>query len=151
MRLGLEPDQCGQGAERADFRFLFPRRGDQDEARARTSDIWYFIAAFLGVVLIQSWLASSLTPEIPYSEFRTLLSQDKVTDLVIGPNSVSGRYRTPPTDPPDHFVTYRVDPALAQEIATSGAKFTGQPGPGLLASVLGWLLPRDPSQPRPMV
>jgi cell division protease FtsH len=103
--------------------------------------LWYFIAAFLGVILIQSLLAESITPEIPYSQFQTLLAQGKLTDLVVGPNSIDGKYRTTPKGQPDDFVTYRVDPALAAQMAKSGATFTGQPGPGLLASVLGWLLP----------
>jgi hypothetical protein len=66
----------------------------------------------LGVLLIRSFLAQNLMPEIPYSEFQLLLSQNR--HLVVGPNSITGKYREISSGMPDTFITYRVVPALAQ-------------------------------------
>ncbi len=104
---------------------------------------WYIVAALLAIILIQNIFALTIAPsaEIPYSEFQTLVAQDKLTDLVIGTNEITGRYRTPPPGKPAQFSTFRVDPALAQQLTKTGISFSGQPGPGALATLLAWIVP----------
>ncbi|HTW28954.1 MAG TPA: ATP-dependent zinc metalloprotease FtsH [Acetobacteraceae bacterium] len=102
---------------------------------------WYLIAAVLGIVVIQGLLAPSLTPTIPYSQFQALVQQDKVTDLAVGPNSITGRYRDPPAGQPDTFTTYRVDPEIARLLSRPDVIFSGQPGAGFMVSLLSWFAP----------
>ena len=122
----------------------------------------YIIVAFPAVIVIQGLLYQpSHIKTIPYSEFQKLIDQDKVTDLVIGPDQITGSYKKPEGQPntaagqagtaggrasappvqPQHFVTQRVPQDLAKTLAEKGLTFSGQPGPGLLQTVLGWLLP----------
>jgi cell division protease FtsH len=110
--------------------------------REHQINFWYIIAAFVAVLVFQDLLfQQSHTKTIPYSEFQQLIDQGKVTDLVIGPAQITGTYNDPTDKNVPHFVTYRVDPALAQSLTKGNLSFSGEPGPGLLQAVLGWLMP----------
>ncbi len=117
-----------------------------DIKREHQINFWYIIAAFLAVLLIQDFLyQSQLIKTIPYSEFQKLLDNGAVTDVVVGPGRITGTLKAPdgqmPGAEPQHFVTERVPQELAQILAEKGVKFSGEPGPGLLQTVLGWILP----------
>ncbi|WP_395021394.1 ATP-dependent zinc metalloprotease FtsH [Dongia sp.] len=102
----------------------------------------YVIAAFLAVMLIQSWLNQpSHTKEIPYSEFQKLADEGKISDLLIGQTTISGTIKDAQENEPQHFLTNRVEPALAERLQKDNLSFSGQAGPGLWQSVLGWLMP----------
>jgi cell division protease FtsH len=123
--------------------------------REHQINFWYIIAAFVAVLLIQDLLYQpSHVKTIPYSEFEQLVDQGKVTDLVVGPDQITGTYKaaegqanaplgqaTTPEAQPQHFVTRRVPQDLAETLAKKGLTFSGQPGPGLLQTALGWLMP----------
>ncbi|VCJ27925.1 ATP-dependent zinc metalloprotease FtsH [Burkholderia pseudomallei] len=110
--------------------------------REHQINLIYVLAAMIGVLLIQSLVSQ---PEhiktIPYSEFQQLASQGKVTDLVVGPSRITGTFKDVPKGAPPHFSTLRVDPALAQSLAKENVTFSGEPEPGLLPTILGWLMP----------
>jgi len=117
--------------------------------------LWYFIGALLSLVLIQALLYQPTDIKtIPYSEFEQLVDQGKVANLVIGPQRITGTYKTaePPAKAPQgqaaaakaepkHFVTYRVPSGLADELAKKKLSFSGEPPPGLLETALSWILP----------
>jgi cell division protease FtsH len=130
--------------------------------REHQINFWYIIAAFLGIILIQNLLYQpSHIKTIPYSEFEHLVDQGKVNDLVVGPDQITGTYKAPEgkantgggqtntpggetaasQDQPQHFITQRVPQDLAETLAKKGLTFSGQPGPGMLQTVLGWLMP----------
>ncbi len=101
----------------------------------------YVIAAFLGILATQYFLYSTTYQVISYSDFQTLTDQLKVTDIVVSEKQITGTYKTPISGGITHFVTNRVDPALAQELAKTKVKFSGETGPGLFEQILGWLMP----------
>lgn len=104
-------------------------------------NIWYFIICFSVLVLAQSWWAQQRSVEsIPYSEFLRLLNEDKLLDLSVNQQRISGKLKEPINDR-TYFTTNRVDPALAQELAQSQVSFTATPENTLLGCVLSWLLP----------
>ncbi|MEM5371428.1 ATP-dependent zinc metalloprotease FtsH [Paraburkholderia azotifigens] len=123
--------------------------------REHQVNFWYVVIAFLAVVLIQDVLyRSSHTRTIPYSEFQQLLAQGKVTDVVVGATTITGTYKSSPAQEaasaartsgepaqPMHFQTYRVPPEVADKLSPENIPFSGEPPPGLLSSVLGWILP----------
>ncbi len=103
-------------------------------------NIWYFIITFSTLMLLQSWWAEQREVEsISYSEFLNLLQQDKLTDLRIDDQRISGTLKEP-IHGRTHFTTNRVEPALAQELGGAGVNFTGV-ARSPLASALGWILP----------
>ena len=110
--------------------------------REHQINFWYIIAAFMAVILFQDLLGRfGHTREIPYSEFQKLVSERKVTDLVVGPSEVSGTFTEPGQDGVRHFSTIRVPEDISARLATAEIPFSGQPAPGLLQSFLSWLLP----------
>jgi cell division protease FtsH len=116
-------------------------------------NFWYIIAALLAVMLIQTLRFESPTKTIPYSEFEQLVAQGKVTDVVVGPTTITGNFKpeTPPTQqpatqgtqpaPPQRFQTYRVPSELAARLAKDQITFSGEAPPGLLVTALGWVVP----------
>ncbi|ABO60155.1 MULTISPECIES: ATP-dependent zinc metalloprotease FtsH [Burkholderiaceae] len=115
--------------------------------REHQINVLYIVAAFLAVMMIQSFFAKpDHIRTIPYSEFQQLVSQGKVTDLVIGPTQITGTYKDVTAKDveagkPQHFSTLRVEPGLAQDLAKANLVFSGEPSPGLLPTILGWLMP----------
>ena len=106
-------------------------------------DVVYFILAMFAVLFIRDYLAGEdHSKTIPYSEFRKLLDQGEVTDLVVGPTRITDAY-TKPSEAgiKQHFTTVRVEPQLADELARRSIAFSGQPEPGMIANFITWLLP----------
>jgi hypothetical protein len=77
---------------------------------------------------------------IPYSQFLQLLNEQKVSDLTVEKDQISGKLQTP-IDGHSLFTTVRVDPALAANLAQSGTSFSGVNDNTFLSGLLGWLLP----------
>ncbi|MCY1515023.1 ATP-dependent zinc metalloprotease FtsH [compost metagenome] len=103
-------------------------------------NIWYFIVTFSALMLLQSWWAEQREVEsIPYSEFLNLLQQNKLTDLRVDDQRITGTLKEP-IHGRTHFATNRVEPALADELGRAGVDFTGI-GRSPLANALGWILP----------
>jgi cell division protease FtsH len=113
-----------------------------DIKREHKINFLYVIAAFFALLLIQEFLyPQNHMKTIPYSEFQTLVEQDKVTDLVVGATQITGTYKEPVDGSVLHFSTNRVEPTLAQELAKTKVPFSGEAGPGLFVTILGWLMP----------
>ena len=54
--------------------------------------IWYFVIAFLIILLIQNYIISRKEEDvITYSEFKESLRADKIKDLAITPELITGR------------------------------------------------------------
>jgi cell division protease FtsH len=105
-------------------------------------NFWYVIAAFFAILFIQDFLVRSASVKvIPYSEFQMLLDQKKVTDLVVGSTTITGKYKDPADAKVPGFSTTRVDAALVPELTSAGVTFSGEAGAGLLETVLGWFMP----------
>lgn len=103
--------------------------------------LWYFVAAFLGLVLVQSWLSQeSVTERIPYSTFLDHLESGKIAWVTVRAEEIEGRYRDP-VDGNTHFVTNIVPPDLTARLEQSGAEFDGTVQNTFLAAILSWVVP----------
>lgn len=101
----------------------------------------YFAIAFVVLTLVQFlFIERRVVQSIPYSQFLQLLSEQKVSDLRIEKDQISGKLQEP-IDGRLQFSTVRVDPALASDLAHSGVGFTGINENTFLSGLLGWLLP----------
>jgi cell division protease FtsH len=110
----------------------------------KKNDQWnlsYFAIAFIVLSLMQMFFGErqSVQP-LPYSQFLQLLNEQKVSDLRVDKDQISGKLQEP-IDGHDRFSTVRVDPALATELSQSGVGFTGTTENTFMNSLLGWLLP----------
>ena len=103
--------------------------------------LWYFVVTFAAILILQAWWQQSQTVEtIPYSAFQGLVESGRVTDLKVGPARITGTF-TEPEAGKTRFVTTRVDPSLATELAGSGVTFTGTSDRSLVRDVLSWVIP----------
>ena len=105
-------------------------------------NVGYFLAAALGVFLIQQLItaATQIAP-IPYSEFQQLLRDGKVTTVGVSDRFLQGTLKDPLPGGQKQFVTTRVDPQFAAELERHGVRFTGQVESTFLRDLLSWVMP----------
>jgi cell division protease FtsH len=119
-----------------------PPKGDPGRKKMHFS-FWYFLMALLAVSLIQDFLIARQTDTIPYSEFRHYVVAEKVENLVVTPQRITGiitkddqgRKNWP-------FVTVRVnDPGLVKLLDAHKIKYTGHYESKWLSTLLSWVIP----------
>jgi cell division protease FtsH len=104
--------------------------------------VWYFVAAFIGVLLLQAlWSQSQKTEEIPYSRFQELLKAGQVEEVVVAANTIYGTLKAEPSGESKRFVTNRVDPGLAAELQQYHVRYGGALENTLLRDILSWIIP----------
>ena len=105
-------------------------------------NVWYFVAAFIGFSLLQGFYQSSKQyTTIPYSQFETLLDQDKIDKLWIEQNTIQGTLKKPEKDGLTQFVTTRVTPDLAARLDQHHVTYFGEVPSTWLPDLLSWILP----------
>ena len=124
----------------------------------RTFSVWFWIAAFLVMLVIQGMLSAPHTEALPYSDFKALVRAGKVTDVTIGQQVISGHLTPAGLDKllpaqtvqaieragkePHPFVTVRVtDPTLVQDLEAAKVRFSGQVTNSWFGTLLSWVLP----------
>jgi cell division protease FtsH len=114
----------------------------EPDARKRQFMIWYVLAAVLGVLLFQAfWSNYSQIETIPYSEFETLLDQGKVAEVTVGADSVQGTLKEPLPSGKGEFFAVRVDPQLAEKLASHQVVVKGVASGGIIQIILSWVIP----------
>jgi cell division protease FtsH len=128
------------------------------EPRRRQFSIWYFVATFLVLVAIQSFLSAPHIENVSYSDFKALVRAGKVADLSLTDRVITGRLNKDGLEgilPKERiaelqkfgtgehrFVTVRVnDPTLVQDLEAVKVRFTGQVEGTWLPTLLSWILP----------
>jgi cell division protease FtsH len=103
--------------------------------------IWYFVIAFLIILFIQNYFVMKKTEDvISYSEFKEALRGNKIKDITITPETISGERET--ETGPRKFQTVRVeDSDLVKELETSKIKYTGKVESKWLMNILSWIIP----------
>jgi cell division protease FtsH len=105
-------------------------------------NFWYVIAAILGMLWIQSlYLESTQRTPIPYSQFQTLLDQNKIGQVEIGANYIKGSLKKAEPDGLKDFITTRVAPDLAKSLDKHGVVYSGVIESHLIRDILSWILP----------
>jgi cell division protease FtsH len=107
--------------------------------------MWYALALILVLGLAQMyWLVPRGKPLL-YSEFKTLVKNGSVSEVVVGEQVIRGTLKAPlPNDPKGStsFTTTRVeDPQLVQELEAQHVKYTGEIVNTWLPELLGWVIP----------
>ena len=104
-------------------------------------NLWFFLVAFSLLLVFQDWWgARSAVEPLPYSEFMRLLKEEKLSDLRIEQQQITGKLKEPINNR-SQFVTVRVEPDLAEALAQSQVTFSGTRQGGLISNLLSWLLP----------
>jgi cell division protease FtsH len=128
------------------------------QAKQQNFTIWYFVAALLILFVIQALVLAPHVENLSYSEFKSLVAKDKVSNLVIGKQVITGTLAANglegllPNEKLDElkrygggvhrFVTARVDdPGLVAELQAAHVTFTGSVENTWLTALLSWVVP----------
>jgi cell division protease FtsH len=110
--------------------------------KAQRFHTWYWIAAIIGILVIQYFAALSRhVATIPYSQFQELLKAGQVAQIGISDRFIQGTLKQPLPGGQTQFATTRVDPEFAQELQQYGVTYTGQIESTLLRDILSWIIP----------
>ena len=108
---------------------------------ARNFTFVYFILAFIGIIVINSYYFRSDVKNIPYSEFKELVPKGKISDVVIDSDTIQGDLSLP-DGKKTRFLTSRVDdPDLVKDLQKSTVKFSGYYENKILKGIISWVLP----------
>ena len=114
----------------------------EPDARKRQFMIWYVLAAVFGVLLFQQfWTSYSQVETIPYSQFETLLDQNKVAEVTVGTDSIQGTLKEPLPDGKREFYAVRVDPQLFDKLAAHQVVVNGAASSSVIQTILSWVIP----------
>ncbi len=105
-------------------------------------NLWYIVAALAGFTLVQTFYQQRKEyTTIPYSQFQTLLDQDKIDKVWIEQNTIEGTLKEPEKGGLKQFVTTRVTPDLATVLDKHQVTYSGEIPSTLLTDILSWVLP----------
>ncbi len=114
----------------------------EPDARKSQIMIWYILAAIFGVLLFQQfWSSYSQVDTISYSQFETLLDQNKVAEVTVGPDSIQGTLKEALPDGKKEFYAVRVDPQIFDKLAAHQVVVNGAATGGLVQTILSWVVP----------
>ena len=120
--------------------------------------MWYFLAAMVAILAIQSTFFSQHTETLQYSEFKTLLKNGKIVNVGVAEQALTGTFKNEGLEqllpPPklnelkrfgtgEHpFATVRIaDPGLVTDLEVAKVPFAGQIENKWLSTLLAWVLP----------
>jgi cell division protease FtsH len=119
------------------------RQGGRRPPVGRTfSPLWLGVGLIL-VMLIVNVLASALRQgdTIQYSQFKSLLNEGRIAEVVIGPDVISGKYQ----NPDNAIVAFNTvpvdDPKLVEQLTEKGVRYEAAPQNRWLSELLSWVLP----------
>ena len=117
------------------------RGGKKPTLKKTHFTIWYFLIAFLIILLIQNYFVSKkVEDEISYSEFKEAVRGGKIKELMIMQEAISGVREIDKGS--RRFRTVRVeDPDLVKDLETYHVQYTGKIDSKWLMNILSWIIP----------
>src|ERR671919_164642 len=104
-------------------------------------NIGYLLFALFAILILQQWWQQAQTIEVvPYSEFEKLLAQDKIAEVVVSDQRITGKLKAPENGK-TVAVANLVQPDLAERLSKFGVKYTRVQESTFLRDVLSWVLP----------
>ena len=120
-------------------------RGQRPLGTRPASSLWYGLAFVMLLGLAQLYWLAPGGRALPYSEFKTLVRNGAVEEVVIGEQAIRGALKQPVAGDPSQsrqFTTTRVDdPRLTEELEARQVKYTGEVMNRWLPELLGWMIP----------
>ncbi|GAB4038480.1 MAG: ATP-dependent zinc metalloprotease FtsH [Rubrivivax sp.] len=105
-------------------------------------NVGYWLLALLLLLWLQSgWQTARTIEPVPYSQFEEALAQGRVTEVVVGETTVTGRLKNPEPGGKTVIVANRVEPALAERLSRYGVPYTRVVESTLLRDLLSWVAP----------
>ncbi|HMA89493.1 MAG TPA: ATP-dependent zinc metalloprotease FtsH [Burkholderiales bacterium] len=104
-------------------------------------NIAYLIFAFFAIMMVQQWWHQVQTVEVvPYSQFEQLLSEGRISEVIVSDQTVTGKLKTPQAGK-STVVANIVQPQLADRLSKYNVKFTRVYESTFLRDLLSWVVP----------
>jgi cell division protease FtsH len=119
--------------------------------------IWYLLGAMIILMAFQSYFLSEQVGQIPYNEFKKLVKANKLSDITLYEDIISGKVKVGDIEGlvsaetikqlgkdkgERTFITARVqDPDLVKDLEAGGVKFTGKFENKIVKFFTNWILP----------
>ena len=101
----------------------------------------YLIFAMLAVLFVQQWWQRAQTIEVvPYSEFEQLLAQDKISEVTVSDQRITGKLKAPEKGK-SIAVANLVPPEVAERLDKYGVRYTRVVESTFLRDLLSWVVP----------
>ncbi len=146
--------------KRSEAAFVLLTRKEISVGKKTRFNITYFLIAFVLLLLLQNYLLSRNVLTIGYGDFKTLLKENLVDDLVISADTIDGKLKDKAHgrlaallgEKDDKeirrmkefkaFTTVRMeDPDLVKELGEKGTRYTVRPQSTWFMTILSWVLP----------
>jgi cell division protease FtsH len=126
--------------------------------KQHVASVWYFVAAFLLLTVLQNYVFAPRVDTLSYAEFRILAEKGKISDVAIGAQLITGRVNRDGLEgllPKDRlealtkagkgehsFMAVRVDdPTLVRDLQQANVNFRGEVTSTWIPMLLSWVLP----------
>jgi cell division protease FtsH len=106
----------------------------------RRFTVTYIVLAMLALLTAQSFFKARVVEEVPYSEFKQLLGEQKVKDVVVFSDEIRGTFVKPQAGK-SQFVTRRVPSDVAKVLDQYHVRYSRGRESDFLPAVLSWVLP----------
>jgi cell division protease FtsH len=104
-------------------------------------NIGYLLFALFAILVVQQWWQQAQTIEVvPYSEFERLLAEDKIAEVVVSDQRITGKLKSPENGK-KLAVANLVPPEVAERLDKYGVTYTRVQESTFLRDVLSWVLP----------
>jgi len=104
-------------------------------------NLGYLVFALIAMLMLQQWWQMAQTIEVvPYSEFEKLLAEQRIEEVVITDQRISGKLKAKEGGK-TVAVANLVPPDLAERLSKYGVKYTRVYESTLLRDILSWVLP----------
>ncbi len=98
--------------------------------------------ALLALLAAQTlWQASGSVEVVPYSEFEKALSEHKISEIVIGDTTFTGKLKAPNDGGKTIIVTNRVEPAVVEELTKFNVPYRRVVESTFLRDLMSWVVP----------
>ena len=114
------------------------------DPKQRQFSIWYVFIAIWLMLLIQTFVTPLIGPkELPYTDFKRAVAEDKILEVAISPTYIHGRAKDAALgEGSDLFKTIRVeDPRLLEDLERHQVTVTGVIESTFWRDVLSWVIP----------
>jgi cell division protease FtsH len=116
------------------------KKGARDK-KTRSFTFIYFILALVAIVVVNSFFFKAEVKNVPYSEFKDLITKGKISDVVIDTDTLQGNL-SGDGGKTVKFLTSRVDdPDLVKDLQKNNIKFSGQFENKFFKAIISWILP----------
>lgn len=112
------------------------------EEKKTKFNLSYYLILFMAIFLISEFYKRNSTYDaLPYSEFKTLLAQGKIKEVVVTDTEARGMLKEPNQNKKTIVVSNIIDPNLSTELDKYNVKYSKVIESTFFGSILSWIIP----------